>query len=59
MRDGPIGEDAAAAAAGDAKFFWIDVAALEQFVDSDHQIAVIIAWVVVLNNVAEFLAVAG
>src|SRR5579859_5754831 len=59
MCDGPICEDASAAAAGYTEFLLVDVATLDEFVDTDHQIAIVVARVVILNDIAEFLAVAG
>ena len=59
MRDGPVGEHTATAAAGHAEFLLVDVAALEKFVDADHQIAIVVARIVILNDVAELLAIAG
>src|SRR5208282_6822611 len=55
----PVGEHAAAATARDAEFPGIDVAALEDFIHSHHQVAVVIPRIVVLNNVAEILPIAG
>src|ERR1700681_4039192 len=55
----PVGEHAAAAAAGYTEFLRIYVAALEDFIHSRHQITVVIARIVVLNDVAEILPVAG
>ena len=40
-------------------FFVVDVAALDQFIDAGHQIFIVIAGIVVLDDVAEILAVAG
>ncbi len=59
MRDGPICEDASTAAAGYAEFLLVDVATLQDFVDADHQIAIVVARIVVLNDVAKILTVAG
>jgi hypothetical protein len=57
--DSPICEDASAAAAGYPEFLLVDVATLNEFVDTDHQIAIVVARVVILNDIAELLAVAG
>src|ERR1700675_587071 len=48
-----------ATAAGHPEFFGIDVAALEDFIHSRHQVAVVVTRIVVLNDVAEILSVAG
>src|SRR5437762_5751052 len=59
MADHPIGEQAATAASGYAQFCRVDVAALDDLVDSQHQVAEIVAGIVILNDIAKLLAVAG
>ena len=59
VRNRPVRKHTAAATAGDSKSLCVDVAALENLVDSNHQVAVIVARVVILNDVAEILAIAG
>src|SRR5690348_14785641 len=59
MSDGPIGENATPAASGHAQFLGIDVATLQQFVYPDHQVAIVISGIVILNYVSEVLPVAG
>src|SRR5215467_732619 len=59
MRDGPVSEDAATTAAGHAEFLWVDVTTLQEFVDAGHQIAIIVARIVILNDIAELLAIAS
>src|ERR1044071_5817472 len=54
----PIREHATATAAGNAKFLFVDVAALDQFIHTGHQVLVIIPGIVVLNYVPEILTVA-
>ena len=58
LRDRPVGQQTAAAAAGDAEPVRVDVALLEHLVDAGHQVLVVVAGVVVLDDVAEVLAVA-
>src|SRR6266404_5067245 len=55
----PVSEHAAATATSNTEFFGIDVATLENFIHSRHQVAVVIARIVVLNDVAEILSIAG
>ena len=57
LPDDPIRQQSAAAAAGYAKFLVVDVSALNEFIDSEHQVFVIVARIMVLNDVAEFLAI--
>ena len=57
LRHDPVRQQAAAAAAGDAHPRLVDVALLQDLVDARHQILVVVARVVVLNDVAEVLAV--
>ena len=57
MSDHPVRQQPAAAAASDAEFFVVDVTALDHFIDAGHQIFKIIARIMVLNHVAEILAV--
>src|ERR1700741_586835 len=59
MRDCPVGENATAAAASHSKLLRIDVAALQELVHANHQVAVIVARIVILNDFSEVLAVAG
>src|SRR2546423_1129847 len=58
MANGPISQETATAASSHSQFLGIDVAALEYLIDSYHQVAVIIAGIVILNDIAELLAVA-
>ena len=53
----PVCKQTTAAAAGHAKFFLVDVAALDRFIDPGHQVFEIVAGVVVLDDIAEFLTV--
>jgi hypothetical protein len=46
----PVGENAAAAAAGHRKFFRVDIATLQEFVHVNHQVAVIVTRIVILNG---------
>src|SRR5882762_5109825 len=55
----PVRKHAASAATSHPEFFEIDVAALENFVHSRHEVVVVVARIVVLNDVAEILPVAG
>src|SRR2546423_15566172 len=55
--DGPVGEHTAATATGDAHLRRIDVAAFQNLVDADHQILVVVAGIVVLDDVGEILTV--
>src|SRR5207253_3838704 len=57
VRDDPISEQAASAAASNAKFFVIDVTALNHFIDAAHEVLIIIAGIMILNDVSELLAV--
>ena len=57
LRHDPVGQQAAAAAAGDAHPRLVDVALLQDLVDAGHQVLVVVARVVVLDDVAEVLAV--
>src|SRR3954468_13382150 len=57
LRDRPVGEETAAAAAGDPEAAGVDVAFLEDFIDSCHQILVVVARITVLDDVAELLPV--
>src|SRR5215469_4561805 len=59
MCNGPVGEDSTTATARHAELVLIDVATLENFIDSDHQISVVVTGVVVLNDVTELLAITG
>src|ERR1700694_996474 len=55
----PVSKYAPTTAAGHPEFFGINVAALEDFIHSRYQVAVVVARIVVLNDVAEILSVAG
>ena len=59
MGNGPVGKYAATAAAGHTELLLVYVAAFEQFVDSGHQITIIVPGIVILNDVAEILSVTG
>src|SRR5215472_1992889 len=59
VRDCPVGEHTATAAAGYTEFLRVDVPTFEDFVHADHQVAVVVARIVILNEVAKILAVAG
>ena len=59
LRDRPVREQAAAAAAGHAEPIRVDVAFLQHFVDAGHQVLVVVAGVVELDDVAEVLTVGG
>src|SRR5260370_35309400 len=53
------GKNAAAAPTSHSEFFSVDVPTLQEFVHTDHQVAVIVARIVILNDVSGVLAVAG
>ena len=53
----PIGQQSTAASAGHAHFLFIDIAAPDQFIHAGHQIFVIVARIMILNDVAKILAV--
>src|SRR5262249_26361649 len=57
--DGPVGQQSAAAAAGDAHLLVVDVATTNELIDTGHQILVVVAGILVLNDVAKVLTVAG
>src|SRR5579883_2442795 len=57
--DGPAGENAATAAAGDVKVAGIDVALGDDGVNAAVEVVEIIAGVGVVNQIGKFLAVAG
>src|ERR1700741_1560173 len=59
MGDCPVGENAPAAATSHGEFLGIDVAALYEFVHAGHEVAIIVPGIVILNDIAEVLAVAG
>src|SRR5438105_7912882 len=59
LRHNPVREEPAAAAARDAYPRFIDVALLHHFVHTRHQILVVVARVVELNDVPELLAIVG
>src|SRR5262249_23051086 len=55
----PIGKQAAAAASGNSQFFLVDITTLDEFIYASHQILVVIAGIVVLNDVSEVLTVSS
>src|SRR5207248_2768640 len=55
--DYPVGEQTAAATTSNAKLFVIDVTALDHFIDAPHEVLIIIAGIMILNDVSELLAV--
>ena len=57
MADDPICEQAAAAAAGNAKLFGIDISALKYFIHAKHQVFEVVTRIAILNNVAELLPI--
>src|SRR5207253_8989803 len=57
MADDPVRQQAAAAAASDAHAIGIHPSAGDQVVYSGHQILIIVARIVVLNDVPEFLSI--
>ena len=57
LRNGPIGQHAAARAARDAELFLIDVAAFDDLIDGEHEVFVVVAGIVVLDDIAEILPV--
>src|SRR5207237_10712179 len=59
LRHNPVREEPAAAAARDAYPRFIYVALLPHFVHTRHQILVVVARVVELNDVPELLAIVG
>ena len=59
MPDHPIRQQSAATAPGYSKLLWVNVAPLYDFIHAGHQVFEVIAWIAILNYVAEFLAVAG
>ncbi len=59
MLDGPGGQHAAAAAAGDKEIVGVDVALGDDGVDAAIEIGKIVAGIGVVDEVGEFLAVAG
>jgi hypothetical protein len=59
LRDHPIGQQPSAAATGDAHAALVHVAAFQDLVDTRHQILVVVARVLELNDVAEVLPVVG
>ena len=52
-----FGQQSAAASAGHAEFFIVDVAAFDYLIHAGHQIFVIVARIMILNDVAKILAV--
>src|SRR6266581_2023591 len=57
--DGPAGEDAATAAAGNKKIVGVDIAFGHYGVNAAIQVIEIVAGIGVVNQVGEFLTVAG
>ena len=57
MADDPVREQSTPASSGHAKFFLIDVAAFNELIDTSHQIFEIVAGIMILDHVAEILAV--
>ena len=57
LGDRPVGQQPAAAAAGHAEPCRIDVASLDHLVHAGHQVFVVVAGIVVLDDVAEVLTV--
>src|ERR1700682_2522429 len=57
LGDGPVGEYSAAAATGDSHARRVHVPALENFIDAQHQVLVVVARIVELDDVAEVLPV--
>src|SRR5271167_1014754 len=53
----PIREQSSSTAAGDAELVFIDVAALQQLIDSGHQVLEVVTRIFVLDDVSEFLAI--
>src|SRR5690349_3066841 len=58
LHDGPVRQQATAAAARHTHLLIINVTAFDQLIDTGHQIFVIIAGIVVLNDVSKLLSVA-
>src|SRR6185369_3675459 len=58
LRDGPVSQQTATAAARHTHLLLIDVAALDQLIDAGHQIFVIVAGIIVLDDVPKLLPVA-
>src|SRR5437764_1894147 len=59
MADGPVRQHSATASPSDAQPVGIRPATGDQLVDSSHQILMVVPWIFVLNNVSEFLSIAG
>src|SRR5690349_11193330 len=59
MADDPICKQTTAASTGYTQFPGIDIAALDDLIHSGHQVFEVITRIVVLNNVAELLAIRG
>src|SRR5208283_6199502 len=59
VRNGPVGEDATSAAAGNGKLLLVHVTAFQKFIHADHEVAVVVARIVILNDISKILAVAG
>src|SRR5256885_16164993 len=57
LGDGPVGEHSATAPTGDPHARGVDVPALENFIHAQHQILVVVARIVELDDVAEVLPV--
>src|ERR1700730_6191182 len=59
LADDPGGENAAAAAARDEQVMIIDVAALEHLVHAGHEVIVIVAGIIMVDELGKGLAVTG
>src|SRR5437868_889380 len=59
VSDHPIRKQSAATASGDSKLLWVNIAPLYDFIHAGRQVFEVVAWIAILNHVAEFLAVAG
>src|SRR4051794_8199016 len=59
VANGPIRQQAAAAATCHAEFCIVDVTATNHLIDTNHQVFVVVARIVVLDDVAEVLAIRG
>jgi len=57
--DGPSGKDAATAPASDKEIVGIDVAFSDDGVDAAVEVGEIVSWIGVMDEIGEFLAVAG
>ena len=55
--DDPVRQQPAAAPAGDTEFLLVDKPALDRFIHADHEVFEIVAGIMILDHVAELLAV--